>query len=123
MVHIPAPPTIEMDREVFSRSALRPGTVALVVFHASWCAPSRTQLLVVEALARSFAGKAEIGTVDVDREPALAEEYQARTLPTSVLLSGGEIVEILPGYQQEEFLKAYLDQLVEASAAASKPSS
>ncbi len=106
----------DLTREAFQAGARNPGAVALVVFYAAWCAPSRLQLPVLDRLAEEFRDRVFVGRVNVDTEDALADEFGARTLPTTALLAGGEVVEILAGYQQEEFLRAYLDQILQSAA-------
>ncbi|NLI78157.1 MAG: thioredoxin [Candidatus Riflebacteria bacterium] len=106
----------DLTSEAFQAGARNPEAVALVVFYAAWCAPSRLQVPVIDRLAEEFRGRVFVGQVNVDTEEALAEEFGARTLPTTVLLAGGEVVEILAGYQQEEFLRSYLDQILQSVA-------
>lgn len=104
----------DLTSEAFKAGARNPEAVALVVFHAPWCAPSRLQLPILDRLAEDYRDRVFVGRVNVDTEAALADEFGARTLPTTALLAGGEVVEILAGYQQEEFLRSYLDQILQS---------
>ena len=113
----------ELNGGAFISHVQHPGVVALIVFYADWCAPSRLQISTLDSLTKIFGTKVVIGQVNVDLDPSLADQFQARTLPTSLLMAGGELVEIVPGYQQEEFLKQYLDQLLESASQEAPPSS
>ncbi len=104
-----------LTQATFDATISDPTRVGIVVFHATWCAPSRLQLAFLDQLAAGFAGKpVYITQVDVDAEPELADQFEIRTLPATLLIGAGEIVELLLGYQAEEFLKSYLEQLLEA---------
>ena len=47
----------------------------LVDFFATWCGPCRMIAPSVEQLAAEFEGRAVVGKVDVDQEPALAQRF------------------------------------------------
>jgi thioredoxin-like negative regulator of GroEL len=53
-----------------------------------------------------------IEIIDVDQHEKLADRFNARTLPTSVIFAQGEIVEVLPGYQTLDFLQSYLSHII-----------
>lgn len=71
------------------------------------------QVALLEKLAADYEGKAVIGTVDVDADEALADRFEVRTLPGVLLFARGELVEALPGYQPEDFLRACIEQLTQ----------
>lgn len=100
----------------FDKTALDPESVAIVGFVASWCRPSLLQQASLEKLAGEYEGKAIIGTVDVDTDEALADRFEVHTLPGILLFARGELIESLPGYQPEDFLRACIDQLIQQPA-------
>jgi thioredoxin 2 len=69
----------------------------VVDFWAAWCAPCRMVQPVLERFATSHAGRVKVVQVDVDAEPALAQRYQAMSIPLLVLLRDGEEVERIVG--------------------------
>ncbi len=97
----------------FDATALDPQSVAVVGFVAGWCRPSMLQAALLEKLAADYDGKATIGTVDVDADEALADRFEVRTLPGVLLFARGELIEALPGYQPEDFLRACIEQLLQ----------
>ncbi|HEY9070415.1 MAG TPA: thioredoxin domain-containing protein [Candidatus Ozemobacteraceae bacterium] len=99
-------------RDTFD-TVLTPNTAAVVGFIAGWCAPSRLQASTLEKLATEYEGKLLIGTVDVDTDEAIAEKYGVKTLPGILLFAGGELIESLPGYQPEDFLRSCIEQLIQ----------
>ena len=65
----------------------------LVDFWATWCGPCRMIAPVIEEVAAEFDGRAVVGKVDVDEEPALAQRFGVMSIPTLIVLKGGKVVE------------------------------
>ena len=105
----------ELTAKTFEKLIRNEDTIALITFYASWCAPCRLQLPVIEAIEKEYQDPyILIGTIDVDQEEGVANELEVRTIPCTLLYANGEMVEALSGFQQEEFLRAYLDHLITA---------
>ena len=63
--------------------------VTLVDFWAEWCGPCRIAAPVIEELSGEYAGKVNVGKVDVDAEPELAGKYGGMSIPTVILYKDG----------------------------------
>lgn len=96
----------------FEQLIVEKKATALLVFTAEWCRPCLLQKAVIENLQTTFAEKVLIELIDVDAHEELANKFGARTLPTSVIFGGGEMVEILAGFQAEDFLSSYLEHII-----------
>jgi thioredoxin 2 len=64
----------------------------LVDLWAAWCRPCRMVALAVVRATGEFAGRLKVVKVDVDAAPAAAARYEARSIPTLLLLRDGHLV-------------------------------
>jgi putative thioredoxin len=80
----------------------------LVDFWATWCGPCKTLGPVLEKLAAEFNGAFRLAKVDVDKEQQLAGYFQIKSIPTVMLVKGGEIVDGFPGALPEGQLREFL---------------
>ena len=86
-------------------------TPVLVDFWATWCGPCKTLGPILEKLAGEYAGAFRLAKIDCDKEQQLAGMFGVRSIPTVVLIQGGQIVDAfsgaLPESQVREFLKRH----------------
>ena len=80
----------------------------LIDFWATWCGPCRMIAPIVEEVA---AERSDIivGKIDVDEEPELAKQFRIVSIPTLVLMKGGEIAATLVGYRPKADILKLLD--------------
>ncbi len=77
---------------------------AVVDFWASWCGPCRSQAPILEQFAAKYAGKVNVGKVNVDENPDLAQKFGIMSIPTIIVFKGGEVVARAVGVQSLENL-------------------
>lgn len=91
-------------------------TSALVVLDlwAPWCGPCRMVAPVLEQLATEYAGRIKVVKVNVDESPRAAATYDARSIPTLVVLDRGRVVDRVIGAQPKPALAQHIDRALAA---------
>ena len=81
-----------MPRKSFTELINSPGMPVLVALSATWCGPCKTMAPILEQLAEAHAGKLRIIKLDVDRNPAAAQQFRVQSIPTLILFQRGQPV-------------------------------
>ncbi len=103
---------LELTDANFEENVIKSGKPALVDFWAVWCGPCRMVGPVVEEIAKEYGDKAIIGKVDVDNNPAIAQKYGIRNIPTILFIKDGEVVDKQVGAVPKATLAAKLDAIL-----------
>lgn len=84
--------TLHVNASTFEHEVLQSDRPVLVDFHAGWCAPCKALGPTIDALAVEFEGRAVVAKVDVDESPSLAQRYGVQSIPTLLVIKGGEVI-------------------------------
>ena len=76
----------------------------LVDFWADWCVPCKTLTPIIESVAEHFAGRLKVGKMNVEENADVPIQYDVRSLPTLLLLKGGQVAEQRLGLVSKENL-------------------
>lgn len=109
-----ADPVIESSEksfmeDVIAYSKTRP---VLVDFWAPWCEPCKQYTPVLEKAVRHEKGQIRLVKVNVDDNPAIAQELGIRSLPTTMIFLQGQPVQALPGAIPADALKKLMSDLL-----------
>nr|WP_314418478.1 co-chaperone YbbN [uncultured Erwinia sp.] len=67
---------------------------------------------LLERLAQEYAGQFILATLDCDAEPAVAQQFGLRSIPTVYLFQDGQPVDGFQGPQPEEAVRALLEKVL-----------
>lgn len=81
----------------FEAEAVNSDLPVLVDLWAVWCGPCKMIGPIVEELAEEYDGKIKIGKLDVDNNQQTAVKYGVRSIPTVLILKGGEVKDTIIG--------------------------
>lgn len=110
-----------VDEQSFRAKVLQSELPVLIDFYADWCAPCKTIEPEVEALAHEMKGKANVVRVNIDKSPNLARELRIQSVPTFMVVAGGQIVDAQVGALRRAQLRALLEPHLPRAEGALKP--
>ena len=83
----------------FKTDVLASDKLSVIDFWAEWCGPCRAIGPVIEELAKEYAGKVNVGKVNVDHNPQISMNYGITSIPAILFVKGGQVVDKLVGAQ------------------------
>ena len=87
---------ININKNNFQNEVLNSDKPVLLDFWASWCAPCRMVVPIVEEIADERRD-IKVGKINVDEEPELANKFSIMSIPTLVVMKNGKIVQQVSG--------------------------
>ena len=79
----------------------------LVDFYADWCGPCRMVSPIVDEIARENP-QYLVGKINVDTEAELAQSFRVLSIPTLVVMKGGQVVKQSVGAKSKAEILAML---------------
>ena len=84
---------LEFTDTNFQTEVLSSDKLSVIDFWAEWCGPCRAIGPVIEELSKDYAGKVNIGKVNVDQNPQLSINYGITSIPAILFIKDGKVVD------------------------------
>lgn len=104
---------VNWNIEAFQKEVQENGRLVLVDYWAPWCGYCRRISPALDKVAQQYADRILIAKVNIDEDPALAQQEKIDVIPTMVIYKDGKALGniVAPDSKAkiEEFLNQHLD--------------
>ncbi len=108
----PEGPVKAVTTATFDAEVLRSELPVIVDFWAPWCAPCRQVSPIVEQIASMRDGAYKVVKINIDEEPAIAQQFEVQSIPLIGLFRNGRLERTSLGLKPRQQLEAELGMLV-----------
>jgi thioredoxin 1 len=77
----------------YKTDVLASDKLTVVDFWAPWCGPCIALGPTIEGLAETYAGRANIGKVNLDENPEISIAYGITSIPAVLFIKNGQVVD------------------------------
>ena len=91
---------------------IKSGQPLVIDFWAEWCGPCRMLGPIIDELSKDFAGKVEVGKLNVDENQDSAAKYGVRSIPTVLFFNNGELVDKFTGVAAKAVFEEKINALL-----------
>jgi thioredoxin len=93
---------IPVTDQTFAEQVERSRIPVLLDLWAEWCGPCHMLAPTVDQLSAELAGKIKVAKLNIDQNPAIANRFGVRSIPTLLVLKDGREVDRLVGVQPKQ---------------------
>jgi len=78
--------------------------IVLVDFWAVWCMPCKMMAPIINDVANNAPDGVTIGKLNVEEAQSIAQKYNVRSIPTTILFKDGKEIKRFVGIKSKDFL-------------------
>lgn len=103
---------VEFTDANFQKTVLESDKLTMVDFWAEWCGPCRAIGPVVEELATQYAGKVNVGKLNVDNNANVSTNFGITSIPAILFFKNGQVVDKQIGAVPKSVLEKKIQALM-----------
>lgn len=91
---------------------LNEGKPMVLDFWAEWCGPCRMVSPIIDELATEYAGRVNIGKMNVDENDEVVAQFGIRNIPTVLFFKEGQMVDKIVGAMPKDKFVTKIESLL-----------
>ncbi|HJO26413.1 MAG: thioredoxin [Planctomycetes bacterium] len=99
----------DVTDSTWESTVVQSDTPVLVDFWADWCMPCKSMGPLVDKLAEELAGRLKVVKINTQDNTEVPARYGIISIPTFLIIKGGEVVHQLTGAMPYEGLKSQVE--------------
>lgn len=103
---------VNVTDENFEAEVINCAIPVVVDLWAPWCGPCKMLGPIIEELAGDFAGTIKVAKLNVDGSPLTAAKYGVTSIPTTLFVKNGAVVDSYVGLLAKGPLKQKFESLL-----------
>lgn len=101
---------VELNAANFDRHALKSDIPIVIDFWAEWCGPCRMMTPNFEMAVPRLEPRVRLGKLDTEAEPAIAQRYGIRSIPSMVMIRKGQEIARTSGAMPTSAIVDWVEQ-------------
>ena len=111
-----ASPDDEGQGEWIKQTTIMSAKPMVIDFFATWCGPCKELAPILDEIEKNHKGDVIFKRIDVDQEPALAQEFRVEAIPTLMFVTPKGEYQTIMGLQEAAVIEAKIAELLTRSA-------
>lgn len=101
---------VHLSSDNFEQEVIKSDIPVMVDFWADWCGPCQMLAPIIEEIANEVS-EIKVCKIDIDANPAIAEQYGIMSIPSLFFFKGGEIVKKSIGVKSKDSIIEIIDSV------------
>jgi thioredoxin 2 len=101
---------VDLNGATFESHAVKSGLPVVIDFWAAWCGPCQLMTPSFEKAAPRLEPRVRLGKLDTEAEPAIAERYGIRSIPSMIMIRRGREIARTSGAMPTSAIVDWVEQ-------------
>ena len=102
----------EVTDTTFSSEIENSPLPVLLDLWADWCGPCHMLAPTIDQISSEMTGRVKVAKLNIDENPGIANRFGVRSIPTLLVLKGGQEIDRLVGVQPKQEIVMRLEKVL-----------